>query len=138
MAEMKTKRNRKSVTKFLDALEHPTRREDAYTILAIMQELSGEKPSVWGDSIIGFGNFHYRYATGREGDMPKIGFSPRKASFSIYLSHCQRPDEKYLKKLGKCRMAKSCLYINKLSDVDLSVFREMVHAALDAPDEYRA
>jgi hypothetical protein len=132
MAENKTKRTKLNVTTFIDAITDPARRADAKTIVKLMQDASGEKPQMWGPSIIGFGSYHYKYESGREGDMPLVGFSPRKAATVLYgvagASDCQT----LLPKLGKHSMGKGCLYIKKLADVDQGVLQAMVGKALAA------
>lgn len=123
-----------SVSEFIDSVEHDTRREDARFLLQLMQKVSGEKPVMWGPSIVGFGTYHYRYASGREGDMPRIGFSPRKANLAFYI-HC---DRELLAKLGKHKKSVGCMYVNKLADVDLDVLELMIvkawqHSATQSP-----
>lgn len=124
-SENKTRPTRASVKKFVDAVENNTRREDARVLVQMMQEISGEKPVMWGPSIIGFGTYHYKYETGREGDIPRIGFSPRKANLAFYI-YC---DPKMMEKLGKHKKSVGCMYINKLADVDLKVLRRMIDKA---------
>ena len=126
MAEMKTKRNKQSVTKFINAVEHEGRRTDAKAVLKLMKEVTGEKPEMWGDAIVGFGTHHYIYASGREGDWPVTGFSPRKQNMSLYIMSGFSKYGSLLKKLGKHKIGKSCLYINKLEDVDLDVLRQLI------------
>ncbi len=127
MAANKTKPTGKSVAAFIKAVPNATRRQDAQTVLAMMQRVSGETPRMWGPSIIGFGSMHYRYESGREGDMPRLGFSPRKASLVLYLllGRVSRP---LLKRLGKHKLGVSCLYINRLADVDVEVLETMMRA----------
>ena len=126
MAEPKTRKNRSSVKRFLESVANDRRRRDAFTLLELFEEVTGEKPAMWGDSIVGFGTYHYKYASGREGDWPVTGFSPRKASLSVYLTCGTPPDPNLLGKLGKHRMGAGCLYINKLEDVDLDILRELI------------
>jgi hypothetical protein len=126
----KTQATDADVTAFLDQLE-PARRADADRLIAIMSAATGEPPVVWGESIVGFGSYHYRYPTGYEGDSSLVGFSPRKAAFSIYLMGAYFPDTsartaELLAKLGKHKMGKACLYVKKLSDIDESVLRDLV------------
>jgi hypothetical protein len=122
MAEMKTKRNKKSVQKFLKGLENRKRAEDAMVVVEIMKEVTGLKPEMWGEFIIGFGTYGYTYESGRSGEVPIVGFSPRKASLTFYI----RRDEALLKKLGKHKTSKACLYITRLEDVDLKVLRQLI------------
>lgn len=131
MAEMKTVKNDNSVENFLNNVDHENKREDSFKILQMMQEVTGEEPKMWGDSIIGFGEYHYRYASGREGDAPLVGFSPRKQNLTLYLMGCYiNPDDKQydqlFQQLGKHKTGKSCLYVNKLSDVDISVLEQLI------------
>jgi hypothetical protein len=124
MAENKTRETDASVEAFLDAVPDERKREDAWQLVALMTEVTGEPPRMWGDSIVGFGRYHYKYASGREGDAPLAGFSPRKANLTIYVTLDQNGE--LLDRLGKFTTGKVCLYIKRLSDVDLAVLREMV------------
>jgi hypothetical protein len=126
MAELKTQPHDGDVEAFLHGVSHEQRRADALRILDIMQEITGEAGQMWGPSMIGFGSYHYRYASGREGDWFQVGFSPRKQNLSLYIMPGFDRYEDLLAKLGKHKTGKSCLYINKLSDVDESVLREMI------------
>ncbi len=121
MADNKTKPTELSVAAFIDAIANPTRRVDAKALVKLMQNAAGEKPKMWGPSIIGFGSYHYRYDSGREGDMPLIGFSPRKAATVLYNVICSGDSKALLAKLGKHTTGKGCLYIKKLADVDHQV-----------------
>jgi hypothetical protein len=125
MAENKTKPTKLSVTAFVDTLTEPARRADAKALIKLMQRAAGEKPKMWGPSIIGFGSCHYRYGSGREGDMPLIGFSPRKAANVLYGLHGSSDSNALLAKLGKHTTSKGCLYIKTLADVDLQVLGTM-------------
>lgn len=126
MAELKTKRNRGNVEEFLSGVGHATRREDARAVLALMEKVTGERAVMWGESIVGFGSYRYRYASGREGEWMLVGFSPRKAGLTLYLMSGFSRYRELLAKLGKHRTGKSCLYINRLSDVDGEVLRTLV------------
>ncbi|GAA0726265.1 DUF1801 domain-containing protein [Sphingomonas japonica] len=130
MADVKTVPTIDSVDAFLDAVEDPQRRTDARTVCAAMQRLTGEPPVMWGPSIIGFGSYHYRYASGHEGDMCRIGFSPRKTELVLYLQPGSQHFEELLTLLGKHRVGKSCLYIKRLSDIDREVLEEMMVQSL--------
>jgi hypothetical protein len=124
MAENKTRPTKASVEAFLDAVDNPVRRSDGKSVRAMMERVSGEPATMWGPSIVGFGSCHYRYPSGREGDMPRIGFSPRKANLVLYVGGF--PDyEALLAKLGKHKSSTACLYLNKLADVDLGVLEEI-------------
>jgi hypothetical protein len=132
MAEPKTKKTNQSVTAFLNAVADEQQRADAFQILEMMTDITGEKPKMWGPSMVGFGDFHYVYASGHEGDIFRTGFSPRKQALSLYLSCDLKPLAPLLKKLGKCKTGKGCLYIKKLADVDLDVLRHLIQRALAA------
>lgn len=125
-AEIKTIPTKTSVTAFINAVENETRRRDAKTILAMMKKITGEKAKMWGPSIIGFGKYHYKYDSGREGDMLLVGFSPRKANIVLYVLGSIKDSDPILKRLGKFKRGKSCLYINKLEDVDQKVLEKLV------------
>jgi hypothetical protein len=125
MAENKTKPAKLSVAAFIETLTDPARRADAKALVKLMQSASGEKPKMWGPSIIGFGACHYRYESGREGDMPLIGFSPRKAATVLYNMIGSSDSAALLAKLGKHTTGKGCLYIKKLADVDRQVLQAL-------------
>jgi hypothetical protein len=120
------------VAAFIDAITDPTRRADAKALVKLMQDAAGEKPKMWGPSIIGFGSYHYRYESGREGDMPLIGFSPRKTATVLYNMIASSDSKALLAKLGKHTTVKGCLYIKKLADVDQQVLEAMVVKSLAA------
>jgi len=126
MAELKTKPSDLSVEGFLNSIDDEARRRDALSLLDIMQQVTGTKPKMWGNSIVGFGKRHYRYASGREGDWFLVGFSPRKANLTLYLSYADIQNEALRQKLGKHKTGKGCLYIKQLADVDLSILRELI------------
>jgi hypothetical protein len=126
MADNKTKPTKLSVAAFIDGLTDPTRRADAKALVKVMQSAAGEKPRMWGASIIGFGSYHYKYESGREGDMPIIGFSPRKAANVLYNVTASGDCKALLAKLGTHTTGKGCLYIKKLGDVDQQVLKAMV------------
>ena len=124
--EVKTKKNNASVEEFLNSVEHEKRREDAFKVLEIMKKVTKEEPKMWGSSIVGFGTYHYKYASGREGDWMRVGFSPRKTSLSLYLTMDVEQFEELLSQLGKYKTGKGCLYINKLEDVDEKVLTKLI------------
>lgn len=130
MAELKTKLNDKSVEDFLNTVEDEQKRKDSFELLKIMQEISGEPAKMWGSAIVGFGSYHYVYASGREGDWMLSGFSPRKASITLYLmaGFDQLGDE--LASLGKHKVGKGCLYVKSLSDIDEKVLRKMIEKSI--------
>ena len=125
-SENKTKPTRASVTAFLNGVENETRRRDAKTVLALMKKVTGEKPKMWGPSIVGFGQYHYKYASGREGDAANVGFSPRKANLVLYVMGSISEDDPLRDKLGKYKTGRGCLYINKLEDVDMKVLEKII------------
>ncbi len=135
MAELKTKKNDASVEGFLTGVENERRREDSFVVLEMMKRITGEEPTMWGSSIVGFGSYHYRYASGREGNWPRIGFSPRKQSLTLYIMPGFSIYDDLLSRLGKHRTGKSCLYVNKLADVDTDVLEELIRGSLDAMRE---
>ena len=126
MTDLKTKPTDKSVEDFLKKVDHPTKREDSFKILELMKEITKEEPVMWGDSIVGFGSYRYKYASGREGDWPLVGFSPRKQNLSLYIMSGFEKYNNLLENLGKFKTGKSCLYINKLEDVNIQVLRELI------------
>jgi hypothetical protein len=126
MADNKTKPTTVSVAAFIDAVEDQTRRADAQELVKLMQSATGEEPRMWGPSIIGFGSCHYKYESGREGDMPMAAFSPRKAATVLYIGTGFSGSEALLAKLGKHTMGKGCLYVKKLADVDRKVLETLV------------
>ena len=126
MAELKTKKNNASVSEFLDSVSDPVQRQDSYTILKMMEQITGEQPVMWGSSIVGFGNIRYHYSTGQGGDWMLIGFSPRKQNLTLYLMGGFEKVEELLSRLGKHKTGKGCLYIKRLSEVDLNVLQDLV------------
>jgi len=126
VAELKTQKNAADVEAFLAGVANDRRREDAAVVAALMAEVTGHPPAMWGKSIVGFGSYHYKYASGREADWMATGFSPRKAKLVLYIMSGFSEYDDLLGKLGKYKTGKSCLYINKLADVDLDVLRELI------------
>lgn len=131
MYELKTKENDRDVLEFIETVEHPTRREDAYKLLDIFTEVTGMTAKMWGPSIIGFGSYHYKYASGHKGDAPIVGFSPRKARHSLYLMEEGEKRDKLLASFGKYKAGKACLYVNKLADIDIDVLKEMIAGTVE-------
>lgn len=125
-AELKTKVTAVSPTDFIKKAVTGDQQKDCLTILKMMEKVSGDKPKMWGTSIIGFGDVHLKYATGRELDWFKIGFSPRKANLTLYGLSLQEGKNPLLKKLGKFKTGKGCLYVNSLEDIDAKVLEEMM------------
>lgn len=136
MADNKTQETNETVSTFVEGIEDEKKRQDAHQLIQLFSEATGYEPKMWGTNIIGFGRYHYKYASGHEGDAAPIGFSPRKAQISIYLS--QPEDEKRaekLSRLGKHKMGKGCLYIKKVSDVDSAVLKELVQDSISYINE---
>ena len=130
MAENKTKQTRASVTSFLAAIDDPSRRADCRKVATMMRRATGEAPRMWGERIVGFGSYHYRYASGHEGDAPIVGFSPRKQDLTLYVLSDFAEKEELLARLGKHKTGKSCLYVKRLADVDIAVLEELVDASV--------
>jgi hypothetical protein len=131
MAENKTKANDQSVLAFLENVQDAQKREDCFTLLRLMEEITGKPAKMWGDTMVGFDQYHYKYATGREGDSLLTGFSPRKQNLTIYITAGFEGYEPLLGKLGRHSIGKSCLYVKSLKDVDMAVLREMVQRSVD-------
>jgi hypothetical protein len=126
MAEPKTTRNDTSVADFLAAVSDPRRRADAQAVCAMMADVTGAEPAMWGSAIVGFGSYHYRYGSGREGDWPAVGLSPRKQALTIYLPEGFDGYRELLDRLGPHSTGKACLYIKRLSDVDEQALRGLI------------
>jgi len=131
MAELKTKRNKGDVKVFLNSVPDEKKRQDSFKVLELMTEVTGMQPEMWGDSIIGFGSYHYKYASGREGDWMLTGFSPRKQNLTLYIMPGFEKYDQLLSKLGKHSIGKSCLYVKKLEDVDTDVLKELVKQSVE-------
>src|SRR6185436_6309213 len=130
MAEPKTKLTKESVEKFIKSQTDAQVREDCGVLSKLMSEATGEKPRMWGTSIVGFGSYHYKYASGREGDTPIIAFSPRKQTLTLYLGmYSLKEETALLKKLGKHSLGKGCLYIKRLTDVDRPTLKKLIQRA---------
>src|SRR5689334_1673988 len=126
MAKNKTTETEVNVKDFIDRVEDETKRDDSYRIIKMMKDATGFEPKMWGPSIIGFGSYHYKYASGHEGDAPLIGFSPRKPQIVLYFSQDFENREKLLKEFGKHKSSKGCVYIKKLEDVDEGILKKMI------------
>ncbi len=135
MAELKTKRNKGDVQAYLNSVENEVKRQDSFTIMELMKEVTGEEPEMWGDSIVGYGTYHYKYASGREGDWFLTGFAPRKQNLTLYIMAGFDQYDKLLGDLGKYKTGKSCLYINKLADINQDVLRELVRQSVEHMDK---
>jgi len=126
MAENQTRPTKASVSAFLAKVADKQKRADSQVLVKMMQEASGEKPVMWGPAIVGFGSLHYKYASGREGDMPIIGFSPRKQDLTLYIGGGFERYKALLARLGKYRTSKVCLYVKRLDDVDLPTLQKLI------------
>lgn len=135
MYEAKTKVNENSVIEFIERVEQPRKKEDAYRLLKIFEETSGFQGKMWGESIIGFGSYHYKYATGHEGDAPLVGFSPRKAKMTLYVIPYNEEKDEMLKDLGKHTASKACVYINKLDDINIDVLKKLIRHSIKSVNE---
>lgn len=135
MGELKTKRNDGDVRAFIEAVEHDRRREDGLALLELFDEVTGMKPMMWGDSMVGYGSYHYKSKSGQEGDWFVTGFSPRKQNISVYIMPGFNLLELDLSELGKHKTGRSCLYINKLSDIDLDVLKSLVKESISKMNE---
>ena len=130
MAELKTKKTEQSVNDFLNKISDAQRREDCFAIAKLMEEATGSTPKMWGPSIVGFGSYHYKYESGREGDWLMTGFSPRKQDLTLYIMLGFEKHGDLMKQLGKHRTAKSCLYIKRLSDVHVPTLKKLIKASV--------
>jgi hypothetical protein len=131
LMSLKTTKNDQSVEDFLNRVDHEKKRTDSFSILQLMKDVTGEEPQMWGDSMIGFGTYQYKYASGREGEWFLTGFSPRKQNLTLYIMSGFSEYETLLEKLGKYKTGKSCLYLNTLEDVNLDVLRELVRLSCE-------
>lgn len=131
MAELKTQPTDKKVEDFLNTIEEEQKRKDAFALLEFFKEITGEQPVMWGPSIIGFGSYHYKYASGREADWMLTGFSPRKNNITLYIMQGFDNYEDHLSQLGKHKTGKSCLYVKKLEDLDLDVLRKLISESVE-------
>lgn len=130
MYTLKTKETNNSVIEFIESVENLKKRENAYQLLDIFTETTGYTAKMWGPSIIGFGTYHYKYASGHEGDAPLVGFSPRKAKISLYFATGDPKREELLKNFGKYTSGKSCIYINKIADIDSNVLKALIKQSI--------
>ena len=130
MTELKTKQNESSVNDFIEKIEDPEKKKASKQIMKILETISKNKAKMWGDSIIGFGKYHYKYKSGREGDWMRIGFSPRKQNLTLYIMDGFEKYSELMEKLGKFKTGKSCLYIKKMQDIDINILKELVAESL--------
>ena len=131
MAELKTQPSDDSIEAFLNGVADEKKRQDCFTILELMQQVTDTEPRMWGDSIVGFGSYHYKYASGREGDWFLTGFSPRKQNLTLYIMAGFDQYDALLEKLGKFKIGKSCLYIKKIEDIDLPTLKQLVKQSVE-------
>ncbi len=134
-SQNKTVANKSDVVGFIDSIEDPIRKTDSIKLKKIMEDITGEKAIMWGNSIIGFGEYHYVYASGREGDYMKVGFSPRKQSMTLYIMPGFKNYDDLLKKLGKHKSGKSCLYIKSLEDIDIKILKSLIQNSYECMHE---
>jgi hypothetical protein len=137
MSEMKTKPTDQSVKEFLNKISDEQRREDCLAVARIMEEITGEKPKMWGPSLVGFGSYHYKYASGREGDWPLTSFSPRKKDITLYIMMGFESHADLMEKLGKHSVGRSCLYIKRLSDIHLPTLKKLIKTSVKKTKDYR-
>lgn len=130
MAELKTKENNESVDDFISAVSDETKRNACLKLLALLKKVTAKEPKMWGDSIVGFGKYHYKYKSGREGDWFVTGFAPRKRDLTIYIMPGFSRYDALMEKLGKFKTGKSCLYVRKLADIDLTILEELVEQSV--------
>lgn len=130
MAKNKTFETIESVSDFLDRLDSEIKKNDSLLICDLMKEATGHEAKMWGPSIIGFGSMHYKYESGHEGDVPLIGFSPRKNAMTLYMASNFPEKEELLKNFGKHKLSKSCIYVNKLKDIDVGVLKQLIKASV--------
>ncbi len=130
MAEIKTKPTAVNVKDFIAAVPDEQKRKDSLVLIDMMSKITKEKPKMWGPGIVGFGSYHYKYESGHEGDMCITGFSPRKAAISVYILMGFNRSPELMKKLGKFKTGKSCLYVKKLADIDMKVLKELIEESV--------
>ncbi|RZJ65739.1 MAG: DUF1801 domain-containing protein [Flavobacterium sp.] len=129
--ETKTKATQVSVTDFISAVPDETKRSDSFKLVELYQKLTGFEPKMWGPTIIGFGSYHYKYASGHEGDAPLAGFSPRKDALTFYFEPVYDEKEDLLSKIGKHKVSKGCVYVKKLADIDMGILEQMIVASMN-------
>ncbi|MGE6377120.1 DUF1801 domain-containing protein [Peribacillus muralis] len=130
MYQPKTKEMDSNVIEFIENVDNPKKRGDAYELLEVFTETTGFEAKMWGPSIIGFGSYHYKYESGHEGDAPLVGFSPRKAKISLYFSVDDKQKEELLQSFGKHTAGKGCVYINKVADIEIDVLKDFINQSV--------
>lgn len=137
MAKTKTTYTTADVSEFINSYTtNDQKKKDSFELIKILQEITGEAPKMWGPTIIGFGNYHYKYTSGHEGDAPVLGFSPRKTAFSLYIYSDTEKSKSLIQSLGKFKMAKACIYINKLEDININVLQELCIESINYISEH--
>jgi Domain of unknown function (DU1801) len=136
MAELKTKPTQASVKEFFNQIPEKERRDDCIALAKMMEEITGDKPKMWGPSIVGFGTYHYKYESGREGDWPKTGFSPRKNNLTLYIMMGFGNQPELMQQLGKHSTSKSCLYIKRLSDIHIPTLKKLIKSSVKELKNY--
>lgn len=131
MAKNKTAETQSSVVDFINAVDSEAKRNDAFELIKIMKSITGFEPKMWGPSIIGFGTYHYKYATGHEGDAPLAAFSPRKAATTVYFYLPEEKREELFLNLGKYKVSKACIYIKKLADIDIEILKKIISLSIE-------
>lgn len=131
MAKNKTAETQSSVIDFINAVDSEAKRNDAFELVKIMKAITGFEPKMWGSSIIGFGTYHYKYATGHEGDAPLAAFSPRKAATTVYFYLPEEKREELFSNLGKYKVSKACIYIKKLADIDVEILKKIISLSIE-------
>jgi hypothetical protein len=134
MSTNKTVPTSADVSAFLESVENETRRADSFRVLEFMKKVTGEEPQMWGPSIVGFGTYHYKYDSGREGDFLKTGFSPRKSALTLYVMSGFKGVDEIMSKLGKYKTGKSCLYVKKLDDINIDALEQLIRGSLEFID----
>jgi hypothetical protein len=129
-AKVKTVETKNSVTDFINLIPDETKKSDCFNLIEFMKEQSGFEPKLWGPSIVGFGSYHYKYESGREGEAPIVAFSPRKSEISLYLSSSFENREELLQKFGKHKSAKACIYVKRLEDINISILKKMISLSI--------
>ena len=137
MAETKTKETEADVYEFINSFANSEqKKKDSFELIKVFQDITGEEPKMWGPSIIGFGRYHYKYKSGHEGDAPILGFSPRKSAFSLYIYSDTEKSQSIVSKLGKFKMAKACIYVNKLADINIPILQDLCVETIKYIDEH--
>lgn len=135
MATLKTSFTDEDVASFIESVDNEQKRKDSYALISLMEKATGEKAKMFGPTIVGFGQYHYKYDSGHEGDAPLLGFSPRKAAISLYVYTGGKRQDELLKSFGKYKMGKACIYVKKLSDIDVDVLEDMMRDSIQFTSE---